>query len=57
MRPVGIPAASAALLALLLEALRDAVLAHCGLATATGAVGTAVGTDDNAAESLIPTAL
>ncbi len=48
MGPEGIPASSDALLALLPEALRDAVLAHFGGAV-TSAVGTAVGTNENAA--------
>jgi hypothetical protein len=45
----GLPASSEALLALLPAALRGAVLAHFGLAPAMNAVGTAVGTNDDAA--------
>jgi hypothetical protein len=44
----GIPASSDALLALLPETLRAAVLAHFG-GTASSTVGTAVGTNENAA--------
>jgi hypothetical protein len=49
MRPESIPASSEALLALLPEALRDAVLAHFGMGPTASTVGTAVGTNDTAA--------
>jgi hypothetical protein len=49
MGPEGIPASSEALLALLPEALRAAVLAHFGQVPTTSGVGTTVGTNDNAA--------
>ncbi len=51
MGPEGIPASSEALLALLPEALRAAVLAHLRQAPTTNGVGTAVGTNDGAAET------